>query len=169
MQKMNRVYRAVAVVALLGMTTAVTTGCFGSFQTVQKVYRFNDQVNTENKWVREGVFLLLNIPFVPVYGIATVLDVVFMNSAEFWTGQNPMAAMTETATGENGEMASLTHNPDGTLDLMILEADGSRHFMKLVRNGDTLTAIDEHGRMIGKVARKGDGAELIEGMEEEGE
>ena len=37
--------------------------------------------------------------------------------------------------------------------------------MKLIQNGDTLRAVDESGRVIGKVMRVNGHAELIEGGE----
>ena len=162
--RMNRWFRAVAMVTLVSMTGAMTTGCFGSFKTVQKVWEFNHGVD-EEKWVKEGVFLALTI--VPVYGMAGVLDMVFMNAAEFWTGENPLMSETRNATGNHGESASLTHNPDGTVDLTMTAPDGSKHFMKLIREANTLTAFDEQGQLIGRVAEKNGHAALLE--DEEGE
>lgn len=65
---------------------ASATGCFGSYGLVRRVHRFNSEVHS-NKWAQEGVFLGLNFPFVPVYGIACLLDSVFFNAVEFWTGE----------------------------------------------------------------------------------
>jgi hypothetical protein len=63
-----------------------STGCFGSFGLTRKVYSFNDRVH-DNKWVQEGVFVGLNFPLVPVYVLACLIDSVFFNSVEFWTGE----------------------------------------------------------------------------------
>ena len=81
------------VVAVAAMSI-VTTGCFGSFQLTQDVYTWNKRVAGNNKWSRELVFLLVG-PILPVYGVATFLDAVFVNSVEFWTGKNPVTASTK--------------------------------------------------------------------------
>ena len=81
------------IVAVTAMSM-VTTGCFGSFQMTRDVYSWNQKVAGDNKWSREFVFLLIG-PIVPVYGVAMFLDAVFVNSAEFWTGKNPMTSSTK--------------------------------------------------------------------------
>ena len=50
-----------------------------------------------NKWVSELVFLAAYV--VPVYGIAGFLDVVILNSIEFWTGSNPVASSMTSQDG----------------------------------------------------------------------
>lgn len=67
-------------------------GCFGKFNLVRKVYKFNGTVG--NKWVNELVFLVFNI--VPVYGVAGFIDAVVLNSIEFWSGKNPVTAKVVT-------------------------------------------------------------------------
>lgn len=69
------------------------TGCFGSFALVKKVYSANDSVN--NKFIKTLLFYVLNI--VPVYGVASFIDIVILNLIEFWTGSNPLSM-------ENGQM-----------------------------------------------------------------
>lgn len=64
-----------------------TSGCFGGFNLTRKVWNFNKNVSP-NKWVQELVFLALVI--VPVYGFASLIDAIFINSIEFWTGENPV-------------------------------------------------------------------------------
>lgn len=72
-----------AAAAVLG-----TSGCFGSFNLTRKLYGFNKGVSND-KFVRELVFLGLNI--VPIYGIASAIDVLVANTVEFWTGENPIS------------------------------------------------------------------------------
>ncbi len=64
-----------------------TSGCFGGFNLTRKVWNFNKNVSP-NKWVQELVFLALVI--IPVYGFASLIDAIFINSIEFWTGENPV-------------------------------------------------------------------------------
>lgn len=74
---------------------ATTSGCFGGFNLTRKVYNFNRTVS-DNKWIQELVFLGLVI--VPVYTIATIIDAIFLNSIEFWTGDNPVNASSAPTT-----------------------------------------------------------------------
>ena len=97
----KRIACVVAIVAAL----ATTTGCFGSFGLVKKVYGFNEQVSP-NKWGRWGVFMLLNIPFVPVYSIAAGLDAIFFNSVEFWMGESLIA---DSSTNKNRREAEQSY------------------------------------------------------------
>ncbi len=69
-----------------------TSGCFGGFNLTRKVWTFNKNVSP-NKWVQELVFLVLVI--VPVYGFASLIDAIFINSVEFWTGENPVTVEKE--------------------------------------------------------------------------
>ncbi len=75
----------ILIVSMLGVT-----GCYGSFQLVQKVYKWNGTFG--DKWVNELGFLVLTI--VPVYGLSAFIDAVLLNSIEFWSGKNPMASNT---------------------------------------------------------------------------
>ena len=49
--------------------------------------RFN-LTAAEGRWTREALFVGLWI--IPVYLITWVVDVLFINSVEFWTGKNPL-------------------------------------------------------------------------------
>ncbi len=143
------------VTAALGLAIflPLTTGCFGSFSLVRKVHSFNADISSD-KWVREGVFLLLNVPFVPVYSLASAVDALFLNSVEFWTGERLLAKdSTRTVEGDYGEISSATFHPDGTADLTIVEADGQTHVLRLVNRSGTLMAIDQHGEILARVAQ----------------
>jgi len=79
--------QVVACVLIVSMLFAIS-GCFGSFNLTKKVYKFNEGVG--GKWVQELVFLVMVI--VPVYGVATFIDAIVLNTIEFWTGENPVSA-----------------------------------------------------------------------------
>ena len=81
------------VIAVVATSMTLTTGCFGTFQMTRDVYSWNQKV-ADNKWGRELMFLIIG-PIVPVYSVAMLLDAVFVNSVEFWTGKNPMTASTK--------------------------------------------------------------------------
>lgn len=158
----NRRGARIAAVLVLSAFLPLATGCFGSFPLLKKVYSFNKAVNPD-KWVQEGVFLLLNIPFVPIYGLASAMDALFLNSVEFWTGEMVVVEdTTRTVTGENGEIASATFHPDGTVDLTLTEADGTTHSLTLVRDADTLAAVDSDGNVIARVGEENGRPTLLE-------
>lgn len=76
------------IVAAAASIMITQTGCFGSFALVKKIYEFNDGIS-DNKVVKTLFFYLLNI--IPVYGIASFLDIIIFNLVEFWSGSNPIS------------------------------------------------------------------------------
>lgn len=80
----------ICIFVVLFMMTS--TGCFGSFSLVKKVYEFNETVG--DSWVQTAVMWAFII--VPVYEVSGFLDVVFCNVLEFWTGNNPIAIMDDS-------------------------------------------------------------------------
>jgi hypothetical protein len=138
----------------VGLFLTTGAGCFGSFSTTRNVYNWNRTVSND-KWVRWLVFLVITI--IPVYGIATLIDVIFSNSVEFWTGRNPMAyapGTTKHVKGENGESAAMTFNADQSIDVVVSKPGESDRRFKLVREADAVVAYDEQGALLGRV---GDG------------
>lgn len=130
------------------------SGCFGSFKLTQAVWKFNKNV-ARDKWVQWLVFLVLVI--VPVYGLATFVDALVINSIEFWTGSNPVSA-----DGSPWEKEVLL--ADGTKAHMIAEdADTLRitHGDKVIRlrkEAGSIIALDEEGRVLSTVREAEDGA-----------
>ena len=74
-----------AIFAVLALLTF--TGCMGTNGLTAKVLKFN-LTTTEDKWNREWIFLGLWI--IPVYPICGLIDLLIINSIEFWTGENPI-------------------------------------------------------------------------------
>lgn len=87
---------AVAAILLAGSSMAFTS-CIGSFALYNKVLDWNRGLG--DKWVSELAFLCLWA--VPVYEVAYMIDVVVLNSIEFWTGSNPGLAYEKTIKTEN--------------------------------------------------------------------
>ena len=146
--------RVITVTLLAGFVPVATTACFGSFPTTRKVFRWNSTVSS-NKWVRWLVFLVISI--VPVYAGAAIIDMVFSNSVEFWTGHNPLAMVPGTTRhvhGPNGEQAVMTLREDRAIDVRITAPGVPEQRFVLVRESDAIAAYDEHGLLI---ARVGDG------------
>jgi hypothetical protein len=144
----------ITITLLAGFVPVTTAACFGSFPTTRKVYRWNSTVSS-NKWVRWLVFLVISI--VPVYAGAAIIDMVFSNSVEFWTGHNPLAmapGTTKHVQGPNGEQAVMTLREDRAIDVLITAPGVPDQRFVLVREPFAVAAYDEHGLLI---ARVGDG------------
>jgi len=139
-----------AVALLVGSSFAFSS-CLGSFTLFNSVSAWNQEV-TGNKFINELIFIGLNI--VPVYGIASLADVVIFNSIEFWTGENPAATAAvqnfETENGkvtveqttngyavkaENGESMNLCF--DEPTQTWSVEANGEVHKILAVNNDGT--------------------------------
>ncbi len=154
----RRLLRPGAAALLAIFLPVVTTGCFGRFETVHKVYSFNQGVHPD-KWVRWAVFLGLMI--MPVYGSAAIFDMIFANTVEFWSGKNPMAMVpgsTRTVAGADGERARMTLRPDGAIDVLFEGRTGPERRLVLVREGATLAAYDADGDLVARVGDGPDGA-----------
>ena len=148
--------RRVILVTALCASLFGTTGCFGSFVTLQRLYHWNMTVES-NKFARWGIFMATII--VPVYPSATIFDLIFTNTVEFWTGHNPMAAnegATRMVHAESGEEVSMTLRDDGAVDVAI-RAPAKPDLHLVVRHeGDSLAAYDDQGRLVAR------GVELAE-------
>lgn len=96
---MNNLFKKIVVLMLVATMAVMSVGCYGSFNLTKKVYNWNGSLG--NKWVVELVFLACYV--VPVYSIAGFIDVVILNSIEFWTGSNPVASK---ITSEDGTKVS---------------------------------------------------------------
>ncbi len=103
-----------------GIVLSSTVGCFGKFALVRKVYGFNDSINAGsgliNRFVKTLVFYVFC--FLPVYGIAGLIDVVILNLIEFWTGSNPLA---QNEFNEEGIYSQIFETPEGKLELTYME------------------------------------------------
>lgn len=82
MKKVN-----VMLLSLLLLVSTSLTACFGSFGLTKKIYNANKSVG--GKVIQTLVMYVFII--IPVYGIASFLDIVIFNLIEFWSGSNPLA------------------------------------------------------------------------------
>ncbi len=87
-------------------------GCYGNMSLTKKVWQWNGSLGS--KLTVNVVFWILN--FVPVYPATVWIDVVVLNTIEFWTGSNPLA------------MA------DGQQTIRTVEADGKTYEVKISQN-----------------------------------
>jgi hypothetical protein len=115
--------RRYVLAGLLLTTTVISnTACFASFPLTRKLYAFNKGVG--DKWVQELFFLAFGV-ILPVYSVAGLIDVVILNSMEFWTGKPALtSSIPETKTkvvaqGDTKLIQTMTRSAEGRT--MILE------------------------------------------------
>ena len=98
-------------------------GCTGSFRLTQNVHNFTR--GQANEWLDEAVFLACFL--IPAYEVAFIGDVVYFNSVEFWSGENPLIVVDVKAKGFSDRTDS-NGIPDRKCtieDLSSLDASGS--------------------------------------------
>ncbi len=131
MKAITRIIALLVVVILL----VNVAGCYGSFALTKKLYNWNGTVG--DKWMNSVVMWVLM--WLPVYNAAGFIDLVILNTVEFWTGTNPMTMnageqnikyasndgktykitmsknnlnITETAGPDKGKTVTLAYSPE---------------------------------------------------------
>ena len=92
-----------ATLASLLLLGSLSSGCYGPFNLTRNLHHWNGSI--ENKWGREGVFLVLAI--IPVYGICMLGDAIIFNSIEFWGGENPIKPSAMGPADEMDQVAAV--------------------------------------------------------------
>jgi len=161
----KRLRGVVLPLVLGGFLPLATAGCIGNFELTRKVYQFNREVDS-NKWIQWLAFLVLNV--VPVYSFAILIDAIFANSVEFWTGDNPVTTTgAETGTkvvhGPGGEVVRMTRRAAGIMDVEMTAPDGSERELTLVLEHETVAAYDRDGSLIARVGEREGTPALLEG------
>ena len=117
---------------LLSGSILLSTSCIGSFSLWNKLLSWNHTVG-EDKFVNELIFVALHI--VPVYEIAYFVDILVLNSIEFWTGDNPVnEASIQTIKGEDG-IYTVEKNHDG----YHIQKEGSDEVVEFIFNEEDKT------------------------------
>ncbi len=93
------------------------SSCIGSFALTNKLLDWNRTL--DSKFVNELVFIAFWI--VPVYEIASLADILVINSIEFWTGSNPVA---DAGTVKNVETEKGLYAIETKADGYHIEKDG---------------------------------------------
>ena len=140
-------FLTVAIIAIFLLVAQF--GCYGSFALTKKVYEWNGGLG--NKYLVQIAFWVLN--WLPVYSIATGVDVVILNLIEFWTGSNPMAM-------NNGEqIIKYAQNGDDNYkitmsrdNIKIEPMNSNEKGVELAFNQDTNAWYLNNGDQITKVA-----------------
>lgn len=104
----NKTFKSL-LFALIG--ACLMSSCVGSFGLFNKLLSWNKQA-TGNKFLNELIFLVIS----PAYAVCGVADVLVLNTIEFWSGDNPVAAnvgKTQDVMGSDGRMYAVTTLKNG--------------------------------------------------------
>ncbi len=95
--------------ACLLAATLTLGSCIGSFGLFNKVLDWNKGLS--NKFVNEIVFILIS----PAYAVCGVVDLLVLNTVEFWSGSNPIAKVghVENVWGKDGRQYAVKTLKDG--------------------------------------------------------
>jgi hypothetical protein len=105
----GRIGKAIAV-SLAVSIGAFSAGCYGKFQLTRNLYSVNQSV--DDQYVRSVLTWILIIP----YAFTGLLDFLVFNVIEFWSGQNPIAAVSVTREhAEANGKAVLTLSREGAM------------------------------------------------------
>ena len=140
-----------AVVLLAG--SFLCSSCIGSFSLFNKYEKWQCNM-TSNKYVNGIVGLILQ----PIVGsICLTVDALVLNTIEFWTGSNPMAAgQVKTVTGQDGRYYAIktlkngyeVTAPDGVVTLFTYNK--AENSWSMSQNGQTreIFRFTEDGKSI---------------------
>jgi hypothetical protein len=143
--------KGIAIAVLLGFLP-LASACFGSFNLTRRVYQFNKGAS-QDKWVRWLVFIAMS----PIYPAASTVDLLFANSLEFWSGDNPINAKLEprSVVGPDGEVVSLVPVENGAR-IVITEPSGAVRSLTLLREAPGDVAVyDAEGTLVSRVVGLG--------------
>ncbi len=149
---------------LFAFGSVITTGCYGPFKLTKKLNNWNNGVG--DKWVNEGVFLMLVI--LPVYGISVLGDAIVFNSLEFWTGNNPIAFKgsdkdTKTVQGGNSKAVLSYQRSSNTLEIITTKENGDSRTLTLEPTQEGyMAAKDGKGHVLMVAKTLGDGGIIVE-------
>lgn len=147
---MRKILISLLMVCTITVSTLGTTGCFGKFAAFNKLREWNGKVS-KNKFVNWLVFLALNI--VPVYEIFFFGDVLILNSLEFWTGSNPLAAGdTYRETDANGNSVTAVKMEDGSLYMRLDAATGEKQELVFQKDEEVIRILDAKGNVLKEAA-----------------
>lgn len=131
--------------------TMLATSCVGSFTMFNKLAKWNRRA-TDSKFLNELIFLVIS----PAYAIAATIDVLILNSIEFWTGDNPMAkniGKTKNIKGDDGLMYAVKYlengyeitRPNGSVLLLTYNKEENNWYMNENGKENKLIHFNENG------------------------
>lgn len=155
---MTKLRRAAALAVILALSQS-NLACFGSFNLTRKLWGFNDTVS-DSKWIKWLLFLGLTI--VPVYSIAALVDALVLNSVEFWSGKNPVAANevredTRVVEGKTVHTVMTARH----LRIEIAEPGKDLQIFEVSASDDGAVATDGSGKILSRLSAGDDGQVVV--------
>lgn len=145
------------LVASFVILSFLFAGCTGSFNITKKLYHFH---RAQEKWVDETIFLVCVI--VPVYGVTLLVDGLVVNSIEFWTGDNPVAATNlepvSIAKGKDTEAVLNYDRSRGQVLLSILKDHNDIRSFTFEKTATGVVARDNSGQIRFTAITNADGS-----------
>lgn len=150
------------------LATTATTGCWGGFGLTTGLWEWNAHFN--NKWAKWGIMLPLII--FPVYGTAAFVDLLVINSIEFWSGNDPIphphrGAKAVRKTGKELQVVQ-TQNPH---ELAIVPADTTdparAAFLLRRDDADNLELVRPDGKVVVRTRGNRQHVKLLDGLDQE--
>lgn len=151
------------VTTLLVSLSLLFTGCYGPFHMTQELHERN--ADFENKWVNEGVFLLLL--WVPIYAFAVLSDAIVINAITFWSEEDPFARYDGPQTrhvARGHAEAYITFVPTPAREELIVEQfrRGQPQNLLRIRHENGLTvATNEQGETLFVAETLADGTIVV--------
>ena len=84
--------KSVKLLLVLALTIGLFSGCMGRMGLSKAATGINLKL-VDNRYGRAGIYIIA----APVYAITASIDLILLNSIEFWTGKNPMTGDTPLA------------------------------------------------------------------------
>ena len=134
------------IVTLLCASMIVLSGCYGSNACFEKLHKWNGTLG--NKWLNSIVHFFLQI--FGVYWICLgLIDGLVLNTIEFWTGSNPLAAGDSYFEQDaQGNSIAAVKNADGSMSVELTSAAGEKASLTLQRDENVVRALDAEGNLV---------------------
>ena len=133
------------IITLLCAGMIVLSGCYGKYACFNKLLAWNGTLG--NKWLNSIVHFAMNV--IPVYGIAMFVDMLVLNTVEFWTGSNPLAAGDSYYEKDaQGNEILAVKKTDGSMTVEMTTAAGEKATMTLQRDENVIRALDAEGNVV---------------------
>lgn len=150
-------------------STMMMSSCIGSFGLFNKVLDWNR--NLSYKYVNELLFIIIS----PAYAVCGTIDLLVLNSVEFWSGTNPIAKAghVENVWGRDGKMYAVKTLKNGyeitkpTGDKVLFTFDAKTQTWSMEGNGieKELLRFNEDGTVRTYLP---DGSDMDVSLNEEG-
>jgi hypothetical protein len=135
-----------SICTLLCAGVIMLTGCYGSNACFNKLHKWNGTLG--NKWLNSIVHFFLQI--FGVYWICLgLIDGLVLNTIEFWTGSNPLAAGDSYFEQDaQGNSIAAVKNADGSMSVELTSAAGEKASLTLQRDENVVRALDAEGNLV---------------------